>query len=80
MFKTTLYNFLREKTKDTELCIICDNGWRSAACWVDHEDLFLGSLPKTMLEMEVKKDSWETLEKVDGVGKKCYTMAHYIYI
>ena len=75
-----LREFLKTKTKVKELCIILENGYRTAACWIDYDDLFIAGLPTRLLEMEVKKDDWEMLEKLDALEQLTYTTAHYVYL
>ena len=62
-----LREFLLHHTRAEELCVICDP-WRCAAVWIDHEDLFIGSLSKTLLDSEVIETSWENLPVCDQDG------------
>jgi len=80
MVTIKLRDFLKTKTKVKELCIILEYGYRTAACWIDHEDLFIAGLPTRLLDMEVKKDDWELLDTVDALEQTIYTTAHYIYL
>lgn len=75
----TLGEYLRYCTKATELCVICDP-WRIATAWIDHEDLFLGYMDRKLLNREVYRTEWETLEIVDEDEKRLEIPVHYIYL
>lgn len=74
-----LVEFLRYKTKATELCVICDP-WRSAIFWIDHEDLFLGYIHPALRNKYVVKDEWGRLETIDHNKSVVYIDAHYIFV
>ena len=74
-----LLEFLRCKTKATELCVIC-NPWRVATFWIDHEDLFLGYVHPNLRNKYVVNDKWEHLETVDQNGNVVYIDTHYIFV
>lgn len=51
-----LRDFLHKKTNAKELCIIREDGWIAASCWIDYEDLFV--IPQNLSQKAVKKDEW----------------------
>lgn len=61
----TLEEYLRYCTKVTEL---------------DHKDLFLGYIDRKLLNCEVYRTEWETLEIVNEDGKRLEIPAYYIYL
>lgn len=73
----TVREFCRTKTAATELCVICDGGWRVGYAWIDYEDIF--RLPESLANKPVKSDEWGTLPIVDKDGNKMEIPAHYIY-
>lgn len=75
-----LSEFLRYKTRAEELCIICVNGWRTAAVWIDHEDLFIGYLHPELRDLIVVNEKWELLETCIDTGSREYVNAHYVYV
>ena len=76
----TLKEFLLKKTKVGELCIITDCGYKVGAVWIDHEDLWLGSMHHTLLLHEVKEDCWGSLIVTGKDGIHDVAPAHYIAI
>lgn len=42
-----LRDFLHKKTNAKELCIIREDGWIIASCWIDYEDLF--AIPQNLV-------------------------------
>lgn len=72
----TLIDFLRKRTHVMELCVIRDSGWRVAACWIDHEDLFY--IPSRLGDRIVKKDEWGYLPIVDENKAEMMIRCHYI--
>ena len=75
-----LIDFLLYKTHAEELCIICVNGWRTAAVWIDHEDLFTRYVHHDLWNLPVIRDEWESLETCNNELSRVYVMAHYIYV
>ena len=59
-----LYEYLRKKTEARELCVIREGGWTVATAYIDYEDLF--QVPAHLGEMEVLKDSFDTLTVRDN--------------
>lgn len=55
MNKITVEEYLREKTDVGEIIIFTDGGWKIGMTQIDHEDLFVQSLNKGLLNREVKK-------------------------
>lgn len=74
----TLSQFLRDKTGVYELCIIREDGWITAAAWIDNEDLFIGSLSSRLLEKSVKGDAWGMLTITGCKGSHHEIPCHYI--
>lgn len=73
-----LKDFLHHKTQCYELCIIIDNGWRVASCWIDDEDLFV--IPPQYANKEVKSDKWGLLSITIENGIKQKIPCHYIEV
>ncbi len=73
-----LSEFLLKKTQPLELCVIRNNGWIVASCYIDHEDLFEEYMDNRLCDKEVKGDEWGainiTLKKGDVIQIPC----HYI--
>lgn len=78
MEQITLRQFLRDKTSVIELCIIREDGWITAAVWIDNEDLCIGSLSSRLLEMPVKNDAWGTITIAGRKGSHHEIPCHYI--
>lgn len=74
----TLYNFLLHETYMQELCVICENGYVAATCWIDHEDRF--QIPQKLKDKEVMSDKWGELPVVDEENTIYYIPCHYIDI
>lgn len=74
----TLYEFLLHKTQSLELCAICEGGWVTSTCWIDHEDLF--RVHPQLKDRRVESDKWETLTVRDGSGNTQVVPCHYIYL
>lgn len=72
----TLVDFLRTKTQVMELCVIRDGGWRVAACWIDHEDLFY--IPSHLRNKIVKNEEWGYLPIVNENNAEMMIRCHYI--
>lgn len=71
-----LYDFLRRETNVYELCVICEDGYEVATCWIDYEDLFI--IPPRLGYKEVKRDYWDGLLIATENNKKMYVPCHYI--
>ena len=71
-----LIHFLKTKTRAYELCVIRENGWIIATCWVDSEDLFL--IPNSLYDKFVKSHAWGYLPIVNENGAKIKVPCHYI--
>lgn len=72
----TLREFLRKKTNALELCAIREDGWITATCWIDHEDLF--HIPPKLADREVKRDKWEDLTIVNENNASIKIPCHFI--
>lgn len=72
----TLREFLLEKTNAKELCVIRDDGWIVASCWVDYEDLF--AIPNKLADNTVKKDEWGYLPIVNENNAEIKVPCHYV--
>lgn len=72
----TLREFLRTKTHVRELCIIREDGWIVAACWIDYEDLF--HIPPRLTDRPVKSDEWGFLATTTESGDTVEIQCHYI--
>lgn len=72
----TLRDFLREKTNSLELCAICENGWVTATCWIDPEDLF--HVPPKLADKEVKHDKWGDLTIANENNASLKIPCHFI--
>jgi len=72
----SLREFLRTQTNTRELCIIREDGWIVAACWIDCEDLF--HIPPRLADRPVKSDEWgflpTTTESGDIVKIQCHNI------
>lgn len=71
-----LREFLRKNTNAQELCVIRDEGWIVASCWIDYEDLFF--IPQKLAENEVKKDEWGYLTIVNENNAELKIPCHYV--
>ena len=58
-----LREFLLKKTNVKELCIIREDGYIIASCWIDYEDLFY--IPHKLSDKVVKSDEWDYLSIVN---------------
>lgn len=76
--KVILRDFLRRKTQALELCVITDDGWIVATCWIDHEDLF--HIPPKLADKEVKNDEWGELTIVNENGISIKIPCHYVNV
>lgn len=72
--RPTLRNFLLRRTSVHEICIITENGYNSASCYIDSEDLFIGGIPGRLLGRRVKEDHFDQL--VTHTGEM--VQAHFI--
>lgn len=72
----TLRDFLLKQTNARELCVIRDNGWIVASCWIDYEDLF--AIPQRLAENFVKNDEWGYLNIVDANNIEIKIPCHYV--
>ena len=57
-----LSEFLKNHTKERELCIIRNEGWITNAYFIDDEDLFLSGIPDGIRNKEVKKTTFGLLD------------------
>lgn len=71
-----LKEFLLRHTNVKELCVIRDNGWTVASCWIDYEDLFC--IPTTLKDKEVKGDKWGYLSIVNENNAEIQIPCHYV--
>lgn len=71
-----LREFLLNKTNAKELCVIRDNGWIVASCWIDYEDLFC--IPHNLSDKVVKKDEWDYLSIVNENNAEIKIPCHYV--
>lgn len=74
----TLREFLLKKTNALELCVICEDGWITATCWIDYEDLF--HIPPKLENKIVKGDKWDYLTIVNENNASIKIPCHYIDI
>lgn len=74
----TLRNFLHKKTNARELCVIQEDGWIVATCWIDYEDLF--AIPHSLADKVVKSDKWGYLEIVNEDNACIKIPCHYINV
>lgn len=74
----TLSEFLLKKTQPLELCVIRNNGWIVASCYIDHEDLFEGYMDNQLANLEVKGDEWGVINTRYRDGKIIQIPCHYI--
>lgn len=74
----TLYNFLLHETYMQELCVICENGYVAATCWIDHEDRF--QIPQRLKDKEVVSDKWGKLPVMNEDKETIRIPCHYIEI
>jgi hypothetical protein len=72
----SLREFLRTKTYTRELCIIREDGWAVAVCWIDYEDLFC--IPLKLADRPVKSDEWGFLPTTTESGDTVIIQCHYI--
>lgn len=72
----TLVNFLRHETNAKELCVIRDNGWIVATCWIDYEDLF--HVPTRLADKVVKNNEWDYLSIVNENNACIKIPCHYV--
>lgn len=71
-----LKEFLWKNTYAKELCVIRENGWIVASCWIDYEDLFY--IPSKLANEEVKGDKWDYLSIVNENNAEIQIPCHYI--
>lgn len=57
----TLRDFLLHETPAGRLVAIRDCGWQIGCTYIDHEDLFIGSLNPEILKKKVKDHHYERL-------------------
>ena len=74
----SLREFLRTQTNARELCIIREDGWFLAACWIDYEDLF--HIPPKLADRPVKSDEWGFLPTTTESGDTVKIQCHYINV
>ena len=74
----TLYNFLLHETYMQELCVICENGYVAATCWIDHEDRF--QIPQRLKDKEVVSDKWGKFPVANEYNETIRIPCHYIKI
>lgn len=74
----TLRNFLHKKTNARELCVIQEDGWIVATCWIDYEDLF--AIPHSLADKVVKSDKWGYLEIVNEDNACINIPCHYVNV
>lgn len=74
----TLRNFLHKKTNARELCVIQEDGWIVATCWIDYEDLF--AIPHSLADKVVKSDKWGYLEIVNENNACIKIPCHYVNV
>ena len=74
----TLYNFLLHATYMQELCVICENGYVAATCWIDHEDRF--QIPQRLKDKKVVSDKWGELPVTNEYNETIRIPCHYIDI
>lgn len=72
----TLKDFLYRETNVRELCVIREDGWIIATCWIDYEDLF--AIPHRLADKVVKKDKWGYLEIVNEENACIKIPCHYV--
>lgn len=75
-----LRKWLLGMTEVYELCVICENGWIVAACWIDDEDLFIHHVDPALLCKKVERDEWGTLPIWAGKGSDIKVPCHYVYV
>lgn len=73
-----LIDFLSTETKAKELCVIRIDGWTSASCWIDSEDLF--EIPDRLSARNVKNDEWGYLSIIDQYAQESKIPCHFIDI
>ena len=78
MDQINLRDFLLKKTRNRELCVITEDGWIVACAFIDHEDLFLSSIPERLKSMPVKRDQWALLPLYSPDRVDQAPMVHYI--
>ena len=71
-----LRTFLLKQTNAKELCVIREDGWIVATCWIDYEDLFC--IPPQLAKKTVKDNTWGTLSIVNMDNKAQDIPCHYI--
>jgi hypothetical protein len=72
----TLKEFLWKRTNAEELCVIREDGWIVASCWIDYEDLFF--IPQRLSNMVVKNDEWDYLPVVNENNARIKIPCHYV--
>lgn len=71
-----LREFLLKKTNVKELCVIRDDGWIVASCWIDYEDLFYS--PHNLADKVVKNDEWGYLSIVNENNAEIKIPCHFV--
>ena len=71
-----LKEFLLRHTNVKELCVIRENGWTVASCWIDYEDLF--HIPSRLRDKEVKGDKWDYISIVNENKAEIQIPCHYV--
>ena len=71
-----LREFLLKKTNVKELCIIREDGYIVASCWIDCEDLFY--IPHKLADKVVKNDEWDYLSIVNENNAEIKIPCHYV--
>lgn len=72
----TLREFLRNKTYATELCVIREDGYITATCWIDYEDLF--HTPPKLDDKEIKGHEWGYLSIVNENNASIKIPCHFV--
>ena len=73
-----LSEFLLNKTRPLDLCVIRDDGWIVASYYIDHEDLFDRHLSHKLRDMEVKDAKWGVINTRLRNGRIIQMPCHYI--
>ena len=71
-----LFEFLRTQTNARELCVIREDGWIVASCWIDYEDLF--HIPNRLANKTIKRDEWNYIPIVNENNEAIRIPCHYV--
>lgn len=74
----TLREYLLHETESGELCVIRDSGYIVEAAYIDHEDLFIGSINHA--DKIVQNTEWGFLEIYVPGNPRQAIPVHYINI